>query len=160
MYGLHKGDIMNIGIYLRQASAADSAGEKLQSLIEQLNSKLSDGSVEDASIFYDSIGHISTVPNFGIFNSTDIWAFTGNLITTCSQTTMTCKSIVNKFKHYYYYNPLQEKDALQVIQAAGGDVKIICASNEDAKELVRITGVEPEAVVENFDIDKLIEVIK
>ena len=146
---------MNIGIYLRQASAADSAGEKLQSLIEQLNNKLSDGSVEDASIFYDSIGPISTVPNFGIFNSTDIWAFTGNL-----KTTMTCKSIVNKFKHYYYYNPLQEKDALQVIQAAGGDVKIICASNEDAKELVRITGVEPEAVVENFDIDKLIEVIK
>ena len=55
---------------------------------------------------------------------------------------------------------MQEKEALQVIQAAGGDVKIICASNEDAKELVRITGVEPEAVVENFDIDKLIEVIK
>jgi len=154
---------MNLGIYFRQASSAESviAGDKDKKLIEDLNQKLSDGTLNDAAIFYDSIGPIATVPNFGLFNSTDIWAFTGSLITTCSQTTMTCKNIVNKFKHYYYYNPLQEKDALQVIQAVSNDdVKVICASKEDAKELVRITGVEPEAVVEGFELEKIIEVVK
>tara|TARA_B100001564_G_C20648935_1_gene675881 strand:- start:1706 stop:2143 length:438 start_codon:yes stop_codon:yes gene_type:complete len=145
---------MNLGIYFRQASSAES-------IIENINKKLSDGALSDAAIFYDSIGPISNVPNFGLFNSTDIWAFTGNLITTCSQTTMTCKNIVNKFKHYYYYNPLQEKDALQVIQAVSdSDVKVICASDEDAKELVRITGVEPEAVIEDFEIEKIIEAVR
>ena len=147
---------MNLGVYFKSIGVADHINEA----IENVNEGIEEGLLTDASLFYDAIGPTEKPPKFGIFNSTDIWAFTGNLITTCTETTAICSNIVNKFKLFFYYNPTRERNTLALIDSlCDENVKVICASEEDSKELFRITGKKPVAVVEKFNIKDIIKAV-
>ena len=147
---------MNLGVYFKNIGVADHINEA----INNINEGVDEGLLSDASLFYDAIGPTEKSPKFGMFNSTDIWAFTGNLITTCTETTTTCSSIVNKFKLFFYYNPTKERNTLALIDSLNkGNAEVICASEEDSKELFRITGRKPVAVVEKFNIKDIIKAV-
>ena len=86
-----------------------------------------------------------------MFNSSDLWGFTGNLVVLSSDTARSAMKIVNKFNLYFYYNWAEHKDTLGVLSVVTNKkVKTICRNEKDAKELYRITGVKPIGVAEDF----------
>ena len=70
--------------------------------------------------------------------------------------------MVNKFNVIYYYgwNTKYKVNTIALLEVALNDkVKTICRTEGDLKKFKRLTG-KDAAVVEDFDINQLIEVIK
>ena len=148
---------MNLGIYLEEVGE----GEILQHAVGNINDGIEKGLLTDASIFYDSIGFNPYETKCGFFNSTDLWNFTGNLITTSIETTRTTLNIVNKFKILFYYNWSSHKDILGLISiVANPAVDTICNNSHNAQELYRLTGIKPMGIVDNFNINDISQVVQ
>jgi hypothetical protein len=148
---------MNIGIYFNNTTES----EPLHKALEELNRGLYEGSLDDASIFYDNCGPNNIPSKCGFFNAVDIWHFTGELITTSIETTKKVVNIVNKFNTIFYYGWYEEKNPIDLIGIAErDDIKIVCNSKESEAEFVRLTGKEPDAMIENFELAPILEVIK
>ena len=89
---------MNLGFYIDSIGESDFTNKVYDVLDEGIkNNKLS-----DASVFYNNINFNSrTNSKFGLFNSTDIWSFTGTLVCEGLINTSRALNIVNKFKPVY-----------------------------------------------------------
>ena len=147
---------MNIGVYIPHLSK----NEAVIDMTKLLNGAVESNKVSDACVFYDSIGPNDDKYKFAVFNSADIWNFTGKLITTTIETTAKAIKVGNKFSVFFYYGFEGKKDVLGLLSVANNeDVEIICRSEDDANELYRLTGKKSASVVENFDT-KILEVIK
>ena len=148
--------MMNIGVYIPHLAK----NQAVVDMAKMLNKAVQSNEVSDACVFYDSIGPNDQHCEFAIFNSTDIWNFTGKLITTTIETTAKAIKVGNKFSVFFYYGFEGKKDVLGLLSVANNeDVEIICRSEDDANELYRLTGKKTASVVENFDT-KILEVIK
>jgi len=147
---------MIVGVYLPHLSKS----EPVMDMTKMLNGAVESNKVSDACVFYDSVGPNDSGFKFAVFNSADIWNFTGKLITTTIETTAKALKVGNKFSVFFYYGFEGKKDVLGLLRVANNkDVEIICRSEDDAKELYRLTGKKVTSVVRNFDT-KLLEVIK
>ena len=147
--------LMNLGVYIKDLAAT----EEVEHLVANITKAVEDGSADDASIFYESVGKHPVNIKCGCFNSTDLWNFTGNLIVTSIDSARTAINIVNKFKVYFYYKWYDEKDLMGLMSVVNHPrVVTICRTEKDAAEIYRLTGNRPEAVVENFDIEQVLEV--
>lgn len=136
---------MNLGIYINlldsnQLKAANDAVDHI------LQNKL----VHDVSIFYDDVGFNPHNIQCGMFNSTDLWSFNGNLIVTSLNTLATAISVINNINLFYYHGWENQKNTMHLIMLTKGNIKIICKSEKDAKEIYRLTGKEPIGISENF----------
>jgi hypothetical protein len=148
---------MNLGVYVIQ----NSENEQTTNIAKNLNEGISEGLLSDASLFYDVVGPNSLKYNFGAFNSTDIWNFSGDLITTDVQSTMKAISTVNKFRLLFYFGWEKAQDVMGLIHIVNNpNVKTICTNEETAKELTRLTAKKPLGIVNNFNIKDIIKVIK
>ena len=148
---------MNLGIYVIQ----NAENEATKSSSENLNKGIREGLLSDASLFYDVVGPNSLEYNFGAFNSTDIWNFTGDLITTDIQATIKAIQTVNKFKLLFYFGWEKAKDVVGLINIVNTpNVRTICTNEATAKELTRLTTKKPLGIVDNFNIKDIIKVIK
>ena len=148
---------MNLGIYVDSIQE----NEQVHYAIHALNKGIEDDSLVDASLFYDAVGHNATPTRFGCFNSTDLWNFTGTLITTSLSSTRTALNIVNKFRVYYYYGWEPNKDVFGLIGlTTNPTVKTICRDENGAKELYRLTGSAPIGLVENFNLSEILQQVE
>jgi len=148
---------MNLGIYVIQ----NSENEATTSISENLNKGIREGLLSDASLFYDTVGPNSLTYDFGAFNSTDIWNFTGSLITTDIQTTIKAIKTVNKFKLLFYFGWEKAKDVVSLINIVNTpNVRVICTNEAASKELTRLTTKKPLGIVDNFNIKDIIKVTK
>ena len=148
---------MNVGIYFNNTHESEPLIKALQSL----NEGVSEGSLEDASIFYDNCGPNSIPAKCGFFDSVDIWHFTGNLITTSIETTKKALNIVNKFDTIFYYGWFDERDPLELIKIANDDnIRVVCNSQSSKNQFVRLTGKDPSGIVQDFNLEKLVKVKK
>tara|TARA_R100001129_G_C5247423_1_gene227338 strand:+ start:298 stop:744 length:447 start_codon:yes stop_codon:yes gene_type:complete len=148
---------MNIGIYFNNTSES----EPLYKALQRVNEGLSEGTLRDASIFYDDSGPNSIPSKCGFFDAVELWHFTGDLITTSLSTTNKVRNIVNKFDTVFYYGWYDERDPLELIRVANDkNIKVVCNSQTSKNQFVRLTGQEPDAVVQDFDLEKIIEVKK
>ena len=146
---------MNLGVYVKDLAET----EEVKHIISNVNEAISNGKLDDASIFYESIGRHPVDIKCGCFNSTDLWNFTGKLIVTSVDSAKTAVNIVNKFDVYFYYKWHDEKDLMGLLSVVNHPrVVTICRTEEDATEIYRLTGKRPSAVVENFDIEQVLEV--
>jgi len=137
----------NFGLYIKNIRQS----KELESAVLEINSCLKEDKVKDASIFFDGVGPNPYDVRCGMFNSSDLWGFTGNLVVLSSDTARSAMKIVNKFNLYFYYNWAEHKDTLGVLSVVTNKkVKTICRNEKDAKELYRITGVKPIGVAEDF----------
>jgi hypothetical protein len=138
----------NVGFFIPKIDGSDLNVEIFENLNEALTSK----EIAEAVVFYNDVEHNPVTPKFGMFNSTDIWFFTGTLISTSLDTCELSRSAVNKFKLYHLYNAGEKNlvGALHISQ----HVEFITTSPEDSKELYRITGKKP--VLEVSGIKNLI----
>lgn len=127
---------MNLGIYLSSLSQQD----QLEQIAEAINSGISNKKLSDASVFYDNVAHNPYNIKCGIFNSTDLWNFSGKLITTSLQSTIKSLNIINKIDIYYYYGWEQKISPLALLSLIGKGIKIISKNKEHDDELFRKTG--------------------
>ena len=91
---------MNLGLYTKTLGKT----EELKYAVSAINEGIKNGTLTDASIFYDSVGPPPEDIKCGCFNSTDLWNFTGCLIVTSLEAARTSINIVNKFGIIFYYN--------------------------------------------------------
>ena len=76
-----------------------------------------------------------------MFNSTDIWAFTGVLIATTLENVIRAAKVVNKFKLIYLYNG-EEKNLLMLMDIMNV-VPVFVTNSQDSDEIYRLTGKKP-----------------
>lgn len=146
---------MNIGIYI--SDLLDT--EQLTSISQSVDKTLNDNRVHDVSIFYDNIGFNPNNTRCGMFNSTELWSFNGNLIVTSLEALNTALNIVNNINIFYYYGWEKEKNVLNLVMSTRKNVHIICKTEKDFKEVYRLTGKTPIGISDNFNniVDLLAE---
>lgn len=137
---------MNLGIYLQ--SLADHA--QLKNISEAINNNIGK-SLEDASIFYDTIGYNPFKIKCGIFNSTDLWGFHGKLITTSLSTTLTSLRVINNIDIYYYYGFEEKISPLSLLYLLKNKINIIAKTENASKDFYRKTKIEPLLITNSFE---------
>ena len=147
---------MNLGVYI------DILGdnEEFRSAVKTINDGVKSGDLSDASIFYDSASNIPVKAECGLFNSTDLWNFTGTLVTTGLDPTQNALDMVNKFDVVYYYGwQTTQTNTIALLDiATNPKVKAICRNEQDSKTFKRLTGLEAK-VVTDFNLKELLQVI-
>ena len=144
----------NIGFYIDKVNSANRNID----IFKTLNWHVRRRTVDDASLFYNDIDFNPLIPAFGMFNSADVWGFTGTLFTTSLSNALTAHNIVNKFKLFHIYNRWDDKEIMKVIQVAN-DIEVITEDEEDSKEFYRITGKKPVHQFEKIDAEELLKVL-
>jgi hypothetical protein len=142
---------MNIAFYVN--NIADEGNDQI---FDCINSMMSRGLARDASLFYNEIGPEPKKPEFGLFNATEIWHFTGHIISTTMENYVSLKNAVNKFKTKYLYN--KNAESIRMLISLANSQEIIVKNEEDQKEVYRLTGFKPP-IIDNLNPDKLVEVL-
>ena len=145
---------MNIGFYVDSINA-NSPNDVI---FKALNEAVTNHEATDASVFYNDIDFNPMETKFGMFNSTDLWAFTGVLVSTTVANTMRALKVVNKLQTMYLYNEADEghRDLLGLLQIAGR-VKIITRSKQENQKVYRLTG-QTSTIIPDLKITKIFEV--
>jgi len=144
---------MNLGFYIDSLKE----NEDSKQLFEMLNTAVETTQIESGSIFYDNVDYHSTIPKFGIFNSTDLWFFTGKLVTTSWETYKTASNIINKFTSCFLYSGVSDVTVFALNEIINS-CKVIVTKEEDRQYVKRITG-KDAVLVDGLTIDKLKEVL-
>jgi hypothetical protein len=143
---------MNIGFYIDSLKGEPETVDLYQSL----NRLTESDEVSDVSLFYNAADFNPEQPKFGLFNSTEIWCFTGALIATSLANASLASNVINKFKLYYLYDK-NDKDVFQLISLPK-TVPILAKTEEDAKYIFRVSGKPVHSVVNN--VEEIIEAVK
>lgn len=109
-------------------------------LFTVLNNSLNDNTIDNGVVFFNDVDRNPIEPKFAQFNSTDIWYYTGVLVTTTLHNCNLAKNAINKFKLYHLFNK-EEKNLVGLLMQQ--DVNFITTSEEDSRELYRLTGKKP-----------------
>lgn len=137
---------MNLGIYL----SSFSDHEQLKDISDAINGNIGN-KLQDASIFYDNVGFNPFQIKCGIFNSTDLWNFSGSLVTTSLSTTMSALKIVNKIDLYYYYGFEEKINPLSLIYIINNSqIKFIAKTENEENDLYRKTKTRPHFTCKSF----------
>ena len=129
---------MDVAFYVNQISN----DEKMTDLFNRINSDVESGAIDNGSIFYKDIGPSPVEPKFGMFNSTDIWHYTGTLIATSMDTFLDAFKAVNKYTLAYLFYKDSKYDVFSLI-GMSRTTKILTTTEEDQKEVYRLTGLKP-----------------
>lgn len=139
---------MNLGIYIN--SLGDL--QQIKYISECVNSAINDNKLKDASLFYNDIGYNPFGIKCGLFNSTDIWNFSGVLIVTSLSCLSSACNIVNNIQMYYYYGWEKSVDILELLDIINNkNISVICNSDKDAAEFYRLTGKKTVATCINYE---------
>lgn len=118
-----------------------------------LNDAVASNKTNDTSLFINNINFMDKSTKFGIFNSTELWNYTGLLITTNINNAFFVKNIVNKFKHIFYADA-KESNLMGLIEIINTTPSFV-SSEEKQKEIKRLTGKTIPII--NLDAAKIIE---
>lgn len=142
---------MNLAFYVNDMSE----NELNDKIFKCLNDGIENKDITDASLFYNNPAYNGKQCKFGMFNSSDIWAYIGVLITTTLFNTEYANKIVNKFKLYYLYTR-DEKNFFNLMDISNKTP--VCVYNEeDRKEYYRLTGKEPKMI--DFNVKNMMEIL-
>jgi len=129
---------MNVAFYIDQINQQERTVE----IFNALNVDVESGAIDNGSVFYKEIGPSLVEPKFGMFNSTDIWHFTGTLIATSMETFLDAIKAVNKYTLAYLFYGDSIYDVFSLI-GMSRTTKILTTTEEDQKEVYRLTGLKP-----------------
>ena len=145
---------MKLGFYVESNGGTPQNTE----IYNFLNKEVESGNLTDAAVFFNSVHFNPVQTRFGMFDATELWHFTGNLITTSVLNTVKAQNVVNKFKMAYLFNSQEKSErALFELARIAGAMKTIVTNELDEKEFYRLTGVKPQLVTE-FSFEKIREV--
>lgn len=125
---------MNIAFYINELNLSEENLKIYECLNEAIDSHL----FSDASLFVNNINFMDKPTRFGIFNSTELWSYTGLLI---NVNTMNCNftnRVVNKFKNCFCY--MGNKENLFALLTITQQIPVFVTTEKDKQELFRLTG--------------------
>jgi hypothetical protein len=125
---------MNIGFYINDLKDQDLVNKIITET--QINKKY----ISSTSIFYDNVGPFPFGYEVALFNSTELWAFTGKLIVFSEDLWTKANNIINKFETYLYYDQDNVNNVLSLFKMIDSDCKVVPSSEESVKEFYRLTG--------------------
>jgi hypothetical protein len=142
---------MNIGYY------TSSLGQTELNLrmFDFLNKAIENNEIDNGSVFYEDIAYNPLNMKVGLFNSTDIWYFTGTLLVSGYRQVETIKKVINKFDACYVYDG-DRSNLLALISVCQG-MKVITTSEEDFNYVKRVCG-KDTFLVEEFTVEKIREI--
>jgi len=146
----------NIGFYIETVNSSNRNIDIFNTLNKTLRKR--SGLITDASLFFNDLDFNPVTPLFGMFNSADLWGFTGTLFTTSLDNAFRASEIVNKFKLFHIYNRWDDKEILKVLTLANS-IDVITEDEEDSKEFYRLTGKRPVHQFEKIDAVTLLETL-
>lgn len=126
-----------------------NASPRNMEIYKGLNNIVEKGELKDVALFYNNVDFLPIQPKFAVFNSHDIWHFTGTVVATSMSNLFRLKNTVNKFQVLYLYDKSQ-KNLLNLLSTAGD--RVITLSQEDKDEYYRLTGEMPDLVEKIEDI--------
>jgi hypothetical protein len=142
---------MNIGFYIKNLSN----DKQIEFISQVINKNIEENTISDASIFYDGVGFVPYFIECGLFNSTDLWNFRGNLIVMNTDCLRRAMKIVNNINIFFYYG-WEDTDLFNLLFLTRSNIPIICNNEEEYKKIYRLTGKFP-AIVQ--DKENLINVL-
>ncbi len=137
---------MNLGIYIDSLSNKALLSEVNDLIAQNINKK----EIYDISVFFNEIDFNPYRINCGIFNSTELWSFSGELVVTSLNSLATANKIVNNINLYYYFGLEEKPNVFQLIELSKIS-KIVCRSEKDKKEFYRLTGKSPLGISSNLE---------
>ena len=141
---------MNIAFYVNELN-----NNKAELIFNCLNNSLQNEQISDASLFFNNPGPISQKTDFGIFNATELWSYTGLLVNTTIQCALYSLSVVNKFKPAYLFS--KDGNVMGLIDIIN-KMPVLVTNKEDEQEVYRLTGKKPKLV--ELKAESLIEVFQ
>jgi len=148
---------MNLGFYIFNTSNSQLNTEVYNTLNEAVEKDM----VDDASLFYNEVDFNPNATKFGLFNSTELWSFSGTLVVTSLNLLRLASSVVNKIKLIFLYTEgafeRGKKDSVMGLLSIPSNVTVITKSEEDAREYKRLTGKEAK-VIGTLNAKKVLEV--
>ena len=150
---------MNVAVVVDHYTTSDM----VVSMSKLLNTGLDDKKIDDAAVFCNSLGPVSHVSKYPVFSCAEMWNFTGAVIATHVHNAQSALKVGNKFSVIYYHGwPVTTGDrhTLDLIEVVTNkNVRVVCKDEQSAKELKRLTGQNPYAIVDEFG-SELLEAIK
>jgi len=130
--------MINLGIYT--PSVAD---ETFSQAMKEIKRCKDSGLIRDASIFYDTMAPITVPIECGLFNSTDIWNFSGKLFAVSVDAAVFAAKTVNNIDIYFGYGWGTKNVFATLNLVHKHKVKTICKSESLSADFYRITGTQP-----------------
>ena len=131
---------MNIAFYVDVLNDC----EQNTQIVECLNTAIQNNEVSDASLFYNNVAPNRYKTKFGFFNSTELWNFTGLLISTTTNNTLFADKVVNRFKLAFLYRP----EGLIGLLEVANKYDVLVLNQDDYDEVYRKTGKYPKLLSE------------
>ena len=112
-------------------------------------------------MFTDAVGFNPIKLKCGCFDSSDLWNFSGTLVTTTLSGLDRALGVVNGMSIVYYYG--WQDSPPPVLHLIGSTnrsgIKVVSKDEESNREFYRLTGKKTSGVVNDFNIEELKEVI-
>lgn len=145
---------MKLGFYLETNGGTPQNTE----IYNFLNREIENGNLRDAAVFFNSVNFNPITTKFGMFDATELWHFTGKLVTTSVLNTVRAKNVVNKFDMAYIFNS-QDKNEQTIFELVriGKTMPVIVTNELERKEFYRLTGIEPK-LLDGFSLEKFGEI--
>lgn len=135
---------MHIGFYIPSLGASEFNIK----LFNKLNDIVDSNTFDDVCVFYDDLNHNPINPKFGVFNSAELWSFTGVLFISSFNMIPQVENTVNKFKTVVIYDGT--RDLFNILQNINS-YEVVTQSQEDYDYLRRVTGKETH-LMDDFNI--------
>jgi hypothetical protein len=143
--------MQNIGIFIENIGDYEISNDAFEALNSVDRAK-----VKDRALFFENVGPKPTNADFALFNSTEVWHFTGNLIVTFLEGLKFLNSTVNNKTIFFFYNSKEQaanKDLFGLIEAIGKDNVYIAVKDEkDHAEVLRLTGDTPIIIAPDLKV--------
>jgi len=143
---------MNLGIYVPSLGPTDLNNV----LFTKLNQYVDENTFDDISLFYDDINFCPIEAKFGLFNTHNLWNFTGTLFCFSLDIVPKLQNTVNKFKTVLIYD--NRKNIFNILKAME-NYDVMAVNEDHAKYLGRVTGKKVN-ILESFDFSKAAELAK
>jgi len=141
---------MSIAFYIQELNNSQSNLD----IYNCLNDAALNNKTNDASLFINNINFMDKPVKFGIFNSTELWNYTGLLVTNSVNNAFFVNKVVNKFKHIFHVQGSKEPNLMALIEVVNTTPSFV-STPEQQQEVKRLTG-KTLPIVE-LDAAKIIE---
>lgn len=143
---------MNIGVYVRSITNE----EEVKCAIDSITHGFDTNILDDASIFYDSVGFTPFFFPCGLFNSTEIWSFKGKLVVFSIDCLQLASKIVNNIDIYYCFGFDKDRPNVLNLIDATKNAKIITKTKDNEREIYRLTGRKSSG---SLDVNNLVDIL-
>ena len=145
---------MNLGFYVESCGGTPQNTE----IYNFLNGAITRSEIHDAAVFFNSINFNPISCKFGMFDSTEIWHFTGDLVCTSIDNLKRSLRVANDIKLAYLFSSDQKNEqSLFDLVNIGLNCRVITTNEEDSKEFFRITGTQP-TLIDSWSVNKFMGV--